>query len=197
LLSVLAVLYQRLGVLMVSGLSGDQSAGWFTAAARVIEPLKIVHLSVLGALLPTLSRLGAPMLVGAPTSIGAQSDNGSRLFRRAFFGLLAISAALAMSVSVLAQPIVALLYSAAYAPSGSILQVLAISLIPYAISATLSVRLVTQGQERRLMWITALTLVIAFALNRWLVPIHGSMGAAATVVVAECFQAGALLWLKR
>jgi O-antigen/teichoic acid export membrane protein len=185
LLSVLAVLYQRLGVLMVSALSGDQQTGLFTAAARVIEPLKIVHLAVLGALLPTLSWLGA------------QSANGARLFRRTFFGLLAISTAITVAVITFAQPIVALLYSADYAPSGLVLPVLAISLIPYAVSASLAVRMVTQGHERQLMWITALTLVIAFTLNHWLVPIHGSIGAAVTVVVGECFQAGALLWLKR
>ena len=105
LLSVLAVLYQRLGVLMVSALSGDQQTGLFTAAARVIEPLKIVHLAVLGALLPTLSRLGA------------QSANGARLFKRTFFGLLAISTVIAVAVITFAQPIVALLYSVDYAPS--------------------------------------------------------------------------------
>ncbi len=183
-LSVLAVLYQRLGVLMVSALGGDQQTGLFAAAARVIEPLKIVHLAVLGALLPTLSRLGA------------QSANGARLFKRTFFGLLAISTVIAVAVITFAQPIVALLYSVNYAPSTLILQVLAISLIPYAISASLAVRMVTQGRERQLMWITALTLVIAFTLNHWLVPIHGSIGAAVTVVIGECFQSGALLWLK-
>jgi O-antigen/teichoic acid export membrane protein len=185
LLSLLAVLYQRLGVLMVSALSGNQQTGLFSAATRVIEPLKIVHLAVLGALLPTLSRLGA------------HSTNGRRLFKRTFFGLIALGAALGVGVFAFAQPLVSLLYGATYTTAGSILRVLALSLIPYSISASLAVRMVAQGHERRLMWIMVLTLVIVYVLNRGWVPMYGSSGAATTIIIGEGFQAGAMLWLMR
>jgi O-antigen/teichoic acid export membrane protein len=172
-------------VLMVSALSGDQQTGLFSAAVRVIEPLKIVHIAVLGALLPALSRLGA------------RSTAGRRLFRRALFGLTAVGAVISLGVFAIAPLIVSLLYGAPYAPAAASLRVLVISLIPYSMSASIAVWLVAHSHERQLMWITALTLVMAYALNRWWVPPYGSIGAAATVVIGESFQAGAMLWLMR
>ncbi len=41
--------------------AGDrQTAGWYAAASRVIEPVKMLHFAVLGALLPALAHLTTP-----------------------------------------------------------------------------------------------------------------------------------------
>jgi O-antigen/teichoic acid export membrane protein len=191
LLSVLAVMYQRLGVLMLSMLATDAQAGWFAAAARVIEPLKMLHFAVLGALLPALSHLVTPL------TDRQQNRLAARLFRRSLLFLLIFSAVAAGVIIVLAQPIVVLLFGPSYAPSASVVQLLAASLIPYTISASLSLRLVTQGQERRVLWATALSVAVAFILNRWLIPGYGSSGAALAVVGSESFLAIMLLSLRR
>ena len=73
LLGVLAVIYQRLGILMLSTLGTETQAGWYAAATRVIEPVKMLHFAVLGALLPALAHL-APAL--APTADRQQSRTG-------------------------------------------------------------------------------------------------------------------------
>jgi O-antigen/teichoic acid export membrane protein len=69
--------------------------------------------------------------------------------------------------------------------------------IPYTISASLSLRLVTQGQEQRVLWVMALSVMMAFSLNRWLIPVYGSNGAALAVVGSESFLAAMLLVLRR
>jgi O-antigen/teichoic acid export membrane protein len=78
-----------------------------------------------------------------------------------------------------------------------VVQLLATSLIPYTISASLSLRLVTQGRERRVLWATALGVAVAFMSNRWLIPGYGSSGAALAVVGSESFLALMLLILRR
>jgi O-antigen/teichoic acid export membrane protein len=191
LLSVLAVMYQRLGVLMLSTLTTDVQVGWYAAAARIIEPLKMLHFAVLGALLPALSHLGAPLANQRQNHLAAQ------LFQRSMLFLLIISTLAAGVVVVLAQPIVLLLFGASYAPSAVLIQLLAVSLIPYTISASLSLRLVTQGRERRVLWGTALSVAAAFILNRWLIPSYGANGAALAVVGSESFLAVMLLILRR
>jgi O-antigen/teichoic acid export membrane protein len=191
LLSVLAVMYQRLGVLMLSTLATDAQVGWYAAATRVIEPLKMLHFAVLGALLPALSHLAVP------TADQQQNRPAARLFRRSMLFLLLFSTLAAGVIAVLAQPIVLLLFGASYASSVALVQLLAASLIPYTISASLSLRLVTQGKERRVLWITALSVIMAFLLNRWLIPGYGSIGAALAVVGSESFLAVMLLVLRR
>jgi O-antigen/teichoic acid export membrane protein len=191
LLSVLAVMYQRLGVLMLSTLATDAQVGWYAAATRVIEPLKMLHFAVLGALLPALSHLAVP------TTDQQHNRLAARLFRRSMLFLLLFSTLAAGVIAVLAQPIVLLLFGASYASSVALVQLLAASLIPYTISASLSLRLVTQGKERRVLWITALSVIMAFLLNRWLIPGYGSIGAALAVVGSESFLAVMLLVLRR
>jgi O-antigen/teichoic acid export membrane protein len=96
-------------------------------------------------------------------------------------------------VMAFAEPMVTLLFGVAYTPSAALIKILAVSLIPYTISAAWSVRLVAQGQERRVMWTLALSLAVAFSLNRWLIPVYGSSAAALTVVISESVFAAALL----
>jgi len=191
LLGVLAVIYQRLGVLMLSTLGSDVQVGWYAAATRVIEPLKMLHFAVLGALLPALAHLTAP------AADRQQARTATRLFRRSMSFLLIVSALAAGAIIVLAQPIVILLFGASYAPSAALVQLLAVSLIPYTISASLSLRLVTQGHERRVLWATALSVMVAFILQRWLIPSYASSGAALAVVGNESFLAMLLVIVRR
>jgi O-antigen/teichoic acid export membrane protein len=191
LLSVLAVIYQRLGVLMLSTLGTENQTGWYAAASRVIEPVKMLHFAVLGALLPALAHLAAP-------STDLQSERiAGRVFRHSLLFLLSISGLAAIVIILFAQPIVTLLFGADYAESVPLVQILAMSLMPYTISASLSVRLVTQGRERLVLWATLFGLALAFVLNRWLIPAHGSTGAAWAVVGSESLLAAALLMLRR
>jgi O-antigen/teichoic acid export membrane protein len=190
LLGALAVIYQRLGVLMLSTLGTAADTGWYAAASRIIEPVKILHFAVLGALLPTLARLTA-------STTDSQQAQAANVFQRSWLFLLAISAFVALIIVMLAEPLVALLFGTTYIPSAALVRILAISLIPYTISAAWSVRLVAQGQERHVMGALILSLAVAFIMNRWLIPSHGSSGAALTVVISESVFAAALLTGRR
>ena len=185
LLGVLAVIYQRLGVLMVSALSTEVQTGWYGAAARINEPIKLLHFAVLGALFPALAQRTMSEFIAA------------RVFRRAWLFLLISSIAAAVIIIALAPFIVTLLFGASYAAAAPIAQILAVSLIPYTLSASWSVRLVTQGRERPVLWSTAFALAVAFILNLWLIPVHGSIGAALAAVGSETLLAAALLCVRR
>jgi O-antigen/teichoic acid export membrane protein len=191
LLGALAVIYQRLGVLMLSALGTEADTGWYAAASRVIEPVKLLHFAVLGALLPALARL-IPLAADPQ-----QAQLAVRVFQRSVLFLLAISVLLVLLVMAFAEPLVTVLFGATYTPSVALVKVLAVSLIPYTISAAWSVRLVAQGRERRVTWALALSLAVAFILNRWLIPAQGSSGAALAVVISESVFAAAVLMERR
>jgi O-antigen/teichoic acid export membrane protein len=188
LLGALAVIYQRLGVLMLSALGKEIETGWYAAASRVIEPVKILHFAVLGALLPALAKL---------TTTADQPLPAAQLFRRAWLFLLSISMLVTFASVVFAAPLINLLFGAAYVPAIPLVQILAVSLIPYTFSAAWSVRRVTQGQERRVTVALAASLAAAILLNLWLIPLYGANGAALTVVIGESVFAAILLAWRR
>lgn len=176
LLTGLALAYQRLGVFALLALAGEAATGWYTAALRLVEGLKLGHYATMGALLPALSQ-----------------SRSTPAARRAWLWLLALSAALAAFVSLLAAPLVHLLYGARFGPSVPALQILAWSLLPYTVSAYLSVRLVAASAEHLLLAGTLLGFAVALGLNVWLIPPYGVAGACVSVALSEVVLA-ALLW---
>ena len=89
------------------------------------------------------------------------------------------------------------LFGVAYTPSAASVKILAVSLIPYTISAAWSVRRVTQGHERRVMTALAVSVVVTVMLNRWLISKYGVSGTALTVAISESVFAVTLLAWRR
>jgi O-antigen/teichoic acid export membrane protein len=148
-----------------------------------------LHFAVLGALLPALSHL--------TTAAASQQALAARLFKRSWLFLLSLSALVTLAVMVFAEPLINVLFGSAYAPAAALVKTLAITLIPYTISAAWSVQRVTQGQERRVMWSLAVSLAVSFILNLGLIPVYGASGAALAVVISESVFAAILLMWRR
>jgi O-antigen/teichoic acid export membrane protein len=191
-LTILAVSYQRLGILMLAFLIGDAAAGWFSAPARLVELLKFAHISLLGGLLPILARLPArevgPRLSGTPRF---QALSRWSLWILVLFGL---SAALALTLA--APVLIGLVFGGRFGPSIPALQILAWILVPYSVSSHQSLVLVARGQERSAALATFLALFLFAGLGLILVPWMGVSGGAAAAVASETGLA-TLLWYFR
>ena len=176
LLLTLAVVYQRLGVLMLSTLAGDAATGSFSAAARIVEAIKMVPQAFLGSLFPIMARR-------------AFTSKRNKLFQNSLLALVGFAALSAGMIHLLAQPTIDLLYGTGFQSSVSALQILGWSLIPYAISAHASLELVSKNRERAALMITLITLLVAGALNLALIPGFGVVGACWSALASEWIQA--------
>jgi len=181
-ITTLAVFSQRLGILSVSALEGDLATGLFSSAVRTVEGLKFGHYAVLGALLPELSR------------DAARSRRG---FHVGLLGLLGISVLLAVGVRLLARPIMSFLFGQAYEPASGLLSILCWSLVPYTISAFISVDLVARGRELDLLKAMLFTMLLFFVLYLFMINLYGLLGAAWAAFMGELFQAGILVWVAK
>lgn len=177
-LTTLSVISQRLGVLSVSVLVGDAATGLFSPAARIVDAMKFGHYAMLGALLPALAR-------GALRS--------KQNYQIAFAALLGLSILLAGTVTFLAHPILYFLFGEKYTPAAGLLIVLVWSLVPYTISAFLSVHLVVLGEESVLLRTTMISLAISIFLFIWLIKQYGLAGAAWAALIGEIIQATILM----
>jgi O-antigen/teichoic acid export membrane protein len=184
LLSLVGVVYLRLGVLAVTAFGGDVQTGWFSAASRLVEGFKLLHIAVLGAVLPALSHWTG------------QPQDAEKLFRTVLLGLAGFSLAAAFGGTLLAGPLVTLLFGAGYSPAVPLFRILVWVLVPYTLTACLSLRLVTRGREKTALAAAAGGLVLAIGLNLWLVPVIGSAGAVSAAVLAESGLAAVYLWLR-
>lgn len=200
LLAVLGVIYQRLEVLLLSGLAPDAVTGWFSAASRVGEAVKLGHYALLGALFPVLSAL---KFEPGFERISLNSDRVYRTSVQAPFYqssirfLYLFSLIAACMLTIFAGPLISLLYGSAYAPSAAALRILAWSLLPYSYAAQASLKLVTGGKEQIVVQGLLTGLAASSIASFLMIPGWGLAGACWAVVIGETFHALALWRLSR
>jgi O-antigen/teichoic acid export membrane protein len=180
MLGMLGMFYQKLSLVLLSMLGGAALTGFFSAAMRVVEASKTVHLAVLTSLYPLM----------------AQADPSGQVagtIRLSWKLLLAGALALALGLSWLAAPLVDLLYGAGFAAATPILRILAWMLVPYTVNSFLTLAFVAGHRARAVGWALTASLLGLGLLSLWWIPAHGLEGVAWAALSAECLQAILLL----
>jgi len=176
-LSILGILYQRLGILLVTFWLGAVATGWFSAALRVVEFAKTAHLAVFTVLYPAM----------------ANSQGGLKEFRAVWLLLLTGALTAAPGISLLASPLILVLFGAEYAVSIPLLRLLAWMLIPFTVSTYLTLAFVAANRETPVLITLTASLLTLILLNLLWTPRFGILGAGWAMLLAECLQAGMLL----
>ena len=177
-LTLLGMLYQKLSIFMLSAFAGAALTGWFAAALRAVEASKTIHVSVFTALYPAMARA---------------EPGSANVFRLTWITLLAGAALIALTLSLLAAPLVRLLFGLDFLASIPALQILAWMLVPYTINTYLTLAFIAARQERNVAVALSASLLALLLLNLWWIPLLGLAGAAWAALVAESFQALILL----
>jgi len=173
-LMILAVLYQRLDVLLLSLLAGDAATGFYAAAVRILEALKMLPGAFFGALLPLLAAGERPAV--------------RRAYRLSFAALLGLSVLLAALTAALAEPLVIWLFGPAFVPAVAPLRLISWSLPLTVITFKLSFDLVARGQERFAGLSMLLTLLVAAPVTYLLIARWSLLGAAVALPLCEAAQ---------
>jgi O-antigen/teichoic acid export membrane protein len=180
-LMVLAVMYQRLGVIMLALLDSDTATGLYSAAARVLEVLKILPGAVFGALLPMMAAERRPDV--------------RRSYHQTVVFLLGIGVVVAGLTVLLARPLILLLFGAGYEAAVTPLRLMAASLPLTVLAFALSFNLVVARRERAAALSTFLTLIAAAAIIGGMIGRWSLIGAAAALPLCEAIQVALLAWL--
>lgn len=173
-LMILAVIYQRLDVLLLSLLAGDAATGFYAAAIRILEALKLIPGAFFGALLPML--------------VAGERSGVRRAYRLSFTALLGLTIALAALVAVLAQPLIIRLFGPAFQPAVVALRIICLSLPLTVITFKLSFDLVARGQERLAGLSMLLTLLFAGPVTYLFIAHWSLLGAAVALPLCEAAQ---------
>jgi O-antigen/teichoic acid export membrane protein len=192
-LTLVTMLYQRLNVGMLSIMMGATATGIYSAAFRAVEASKTAHLAVFAALYPAMaegSSLRAATVSTSPLWGSAERDRHAMKYPKF---LLAGATIISLILSVLAKPIVILLYGIEFTASANVLQILAWTLIPFTVNTYLTLSFLASGRERLVGRALMVSLSGLLILNLWWIPARGPEGSAWATLVAKCIQSAFLL----
>ena len=154
------VAYGQVDVLVISSLINTTQVGWYASASRLFGTTMFLPVILTTAAFPSLTRAYANA-----------SDSVSRIIQKSFDLMLVLSVPLGLGLFVLADPLVVLLYGADFAPSGPVLALMGLVLIPTYQNILLGQFLTST--DRQNVWTvvilvaTALTVPLDIVLVPW------------------------------
>ena len=183
LLVLLMASYNRIDPVLLRRLATDAAAGVYAGAFRLLDALTMVAYLVSVPLLPVFSRLCAEKKPVADS------------VRMVFWPLMLFSIGTAVACSLLAEPLMRLLYHGGAAPYVPVFRVVIFGLVPIGLTYIFGTLLTAGGHLRQLNLFAAASLVLNVVVNLLLIPRFGAVGSAYASLTAQSFMAVAQLLL--
>jgi len=181
---LLATIYVRIDVILLSLLRSQEEVGIYGVAARIMENLAVISIFFLNSTLPTVARL-----------FRDNHEKLKKLLQYAFDFLLLIGFPIVVGGIILAFPIIALVsspeflsnFSEGFFGSDVALQMLLVAMLLAYLGNLFGFTLLAGNQQVKLMHVNAIAVVFNLLSNLVVIPIWGFRGAAATSIMSQIF----------
>jgi O-antigen/teichoic acid export membrane protein len=171
--TVLGIIYFRIGTLLLFRYSGAHETGLFTSSLQVIEASQLIPMAIMGAMFPVIcSCMGDQMRL-------------AKEFEKITSLILFISLFLATTGTILSTTIMRFVFGLNFSSSGVLLRLLIWDVVPNFLAFTLAYFLIAMNKQFLLTASGSAGVAMSLALNRWLIPSHGAMGAVYSSVITE------------
>ncbi|OGS25523.1 MAG: hypothetical protein A2297_08550 [Elusimicrobia bacterium RIFOXYB2_FULL_48_7] len=176
LAAIFSIVYFRIGVVMLSKMQGDSVVGWFSAAFKLIESLRFIPISMMGALLPVFSQL----FVTNPKKLLADSH-------RALEVLLVIILPIMIGVLILGDKIIIFLYKDAFSNSIPVFRILIVAEVFMFVNYILTNLIVVCDKQKYNTLINFICCIACVVLNYLLIPKYSYLAVSFTHLAMEIF----------
>ncbi len=166
--------YNTIPTVLVLQWSTLSQVAFYSSAARIVSAMAFLSTGFVSTLYPLMSR----KFVQSKQQMGL-------LLEKSFKFMLLISLPAAVLFSLLAERFMTLIYSSAFSGTGMVFQALVWFAVFNFLNLVIFTFLNSVGREKMLAFFTAIALALAFALNFWLIPLYGALGAAYAMVATE------------
>ena len=184
--AAVAVVLTYFDLVLVGLWMGTAEAGLYGAAYRILWLPTMLVTAYLTALRPSIARRAMAGDVSPFSLLGGSAP-----------GVIVVGVAAAAAGILLAPALVDLLYGSAYRAAVAPLRLLLFSFALLVISRHYRLVLVASGRQATDLRIMGAAAALNVALNVWLVPRAGLVGAAAANVVSEAAILASVLWVTR
>lgn len=175
--SIFAILLFRVDSVMLSVMKGVEAVGFYNAAYRLMEALIFFPQVYTTAIFPVFSTL----YVSSKKPLKAA-------YLKSFKYLTILSLPIAVGTTLLAEPIILLLFKSPYYPSVLALQIV-VWILPFVFVNYIQGSLLTaMNRQVTVLKITAAALVLNIVMNLILIPMYSFLGAAFVTVISEIFS---------
>jgi O-antigen/teichoic acid export membrane protein len=180
------IIYNRIDIIMLSYMTGDETAGYYKVAHVLTERLSIITVAIVGAIYPAVSRL---FIQDRPRAV--------ELYHRTFLYLFLLAAPIAIGGILLSGKIIALIFGDQYLPATPVLQFL-FAAIPLIYANSVMGNILMAINQARLFSIV-MTILSATSIigNLILIPRYAHTGAAAATLIAQVINFVLLAYLTR
>ncbi len=183
LLVLLMASYNRIDPILLRRMVGDADAGIYAGAFRLLDALTMVAYLVSVPLLPVFSRLCREGL----------TSHLSPVIRVVFWPMILFAVGSAMACSLLAEPLMNLLYHGGGESYVPVFRVIIFGIIPIGLTYIFGTLLTAAGRLRQLNIFAATSLVLNVVVNLILIPRLGAVGSAWASLTTQTFMAVAQL----
>lgn len=181
---LLATIYVRMDVILLSLMRDSTEVGIYGVAARVMENLAVISILFLNSTLPAISRL-----------FRTNRERLKKMLQYSFEFLSVIALPIVIGGSVLAYPIVALVsapeflsnYAIGFYGSDLALQILLLTMLLAYFGNLLGFALLAGNGQIKLFYVNSSAVALNLVLNLAVIPIWGFRGAAIASVLSQIF----------
>jgi len=184
------VCYLQMNVMIISFLISEEAVGWYSAADRLFNTLLFIPTVFMMAVFPVFARMKI-----------SDSAGLNQLMAKSFDGLLLLGVPIGLGLTVVAGPVVRLLFGPAFTNSGPILAVLGVSLIFMYQNVLLGQFLISVDRQNQWTTVMAVATMLLVLLDLLLIPLaerwwaNGAIGGALSYVITELGMVIAGIWL--
>jgi O-antigen/teichoic acid export membrane protein len=183
----LSIAYTRLALFLLEYRLDEVAVAHYSAAQRLVEPAQLLPAALLAAVFPAYAG-----------TLRRDRAEARRLGWSSSLILALAGGSLALTLALAAPLLMPWLYGSSYGDGVPVLRLLSLSILPAYVNYSLTHLLVARGQQRLLLALMALTLLVHAAVSWQLVAAWGAAGAALSLLCAELLLfAGCLLALWR
>lgn len=187
MVSALAIIgYMKIDIVMLSEMTDDRAVGVYSAATRISEAWYFIPTSLAASLFPLV------------VSWRKVED---ALYRRRLQQIYALmvwtSAAAATVTTIVAEPLVLLLFGRAYAASADVLVIHIWASIAVFLGVATGQHLIAENLTRIMLYRTVIGLTVNVILNAALIPAYGPRGAAIATTISYAIAVFAIVFFRQ
>ncbi len=172
----LTMVYLKIDQVMLGSMAGNEELGFYSAAVRLTEAWYFIPLAICSSVFP------------AVVSARARNEELFNERMQKLYNLMALIAyGIAIPVTFFSDWIVGILFHSAYAKTGPLLAVLIWTGLFTSLGAARNVFMVSQNWLRINLASTLLGCLMNIALNYFLIPVYGAMGAIIASLISYWF----------
>ncbi len=185
-LIIISILYERLGIILLTFMHSEEAVGYFTSAERLVVAAGMLHVMFVGAIFPAMTRL-------------AVQDRSTMIVLavRCLRLLLIFTLPLAALLFIFSKEIITLLFGGEFVKSIAVFQVVSWVLVFRGLNSYLIMLAIAEDYQSDLSKVKLVALLFFVVVAVPLVYIKSHIGLAYSLVFSEAFLSIALCLLLK